>query len=85
MRFRGWLWVFLGTVLVLVLVGVFVAPDRTQTQRFEDLPWQIEVLAEDRTRVLGIELGRTTLRELAGLLPVPDIRLFVEPDGTRTV
>ena len=85
MSFRSWLWGLLGLLLVFVLIGVFLNSDRTQTQRFENLPWQIEVLSEDRTRVLGIELGRTTLRELAGRLPVPDIRLFVEPDGTRAV
>lgn len=85
MRFRGWLWAVLGTVGVLVLVGVFLMPDRTQMQQFYNLPWQIDVVAQDRTRVLGIELGRTTLRDLAGPLPVPDIRLFVEPDGTRSV
>jgi hypothetical protein len=85
MRFRVWLWGLLGTGLVLVPIVFFLTADHTQTQRFDDLPWQVEVIAEDRTRVLGIELGRTTVRELTRRLPVPDIRLFVEPDGTRTV
>lgn len=85
MRFRGWLGGVLGTILVLLLIGVFLMPDRTQMQQFDNLPWQVETPAVDRTRVLGIELGRTTLRDLTDRLPVPDIRLFVEPDGTRAV
>jgi hypothetical protein len=85
MRFRFWLWGLLGTALALVLIVYVLIPDRNQTQRFEDLPWQVEVIAEDRTRVLGIELGQTTLRDLARRLPVPDLQLFVAPDGTRTV
>lgn len=85
MRSKGWVWGLLGLTLVAVVIGVLAMPDRTQTRRFENLPWQIEIPASDRTRVLGIELGRTTLRELTDHLPVPDIRLFVEPDGSRTV
>jgi hypothetical protein len=85
MRFRGIVWTTVVVLLLFALIGLVLMPDRNQVQRFENLPWQIEVIAEDRTRVLGIELGQTTLMELAGRLPVPDIRLFVEPDGTRTV
>lgn len=85
MRVRGIVWVVVVVLLLSALIGVFLMPDRNQVQRFDNLPWQIEVVAEDHTRVLGIELGQTTLMELAGRLPVPDIRLFVGPDGTRTV
>ncbi|TVP80048.1 hypothetical protein [Thioalkalivibrio sp.] len=85
MRFRGIVWIVLVVLMLLALIAFFLTPDRSQVQRFENLPWQIEIIAEDHTRVLGIELGQTTLMELAGRLPVPDIRLFVEPDGTRTV
>jgi hypothetical protein len=83
MRFRGMVWTFLGAVLGFALIAFFFLPE--QRRHFEDLPWQVDVRAEDRTRVLGIELGTTTLRELAGRLPVPDIRLFVDPDGSRRV
>ncbi|MFO8004633.1 hypothetical protein [Thioalkalivibrio sp.] len=85
MRLRGIVWIVLALLLLLALIVFVLLPDRTQVQRFENLPWQIETVAEDRTRVLGIELGQTTLMELAGRLPVPDIRLFVAPDGSRTV
>lgn len=85
MRSKRWVWGLLGLVLAVVLVVVLTMPDRNQSQQFENLPWQIEVAAPDRTRVLGIELGRSTLRELADQLPVPDIRLFVQPDGSRSV
>jgi hypothetical protein len=85
MRFRGLLSILVGVVVLLAVIGFFLLPDRIQTQRFENLPWQTEVVARDLTRVLGIELGRTTLMELSDRLPVPDIRLFVGQDGTRTV
>jgi hypothetical protein len=85
MRIRKMVWIAPGALALLVFAGLVLTPERSQTQRFEDLPWQIEVLAPDRTRVLGIELGRTTMLELTARLPVPDIRLFVQPDGTRTV
>lgn len=85
MRFRGLLSILLVVVVLLAGIGFFLLPDEPRTQRFENLPWQSEVVAQDRTRVLGIELGRTTLMELADRLPVPDIRLFMGPDGSRTV
>jgi hypothetical protein len=86
MRFRGFAWGLLGALAVGAAFLFFALPERTQVQRFEDLPWQIEVLAADRTRVLGMVLGQTTLADLSGRrLPVPDIRLFAEADGTRSV
>ena len=84
--FRSRLWKLIIPLLVVVGGVFWLATDEPNgTMTLEEVPWKIEVLSYDHTRVLGIELGRTTLRELAGRLPVPDIRLFVEPDGTRAV
>lgn len=78
----------LGTVLLVLAVVLllwWVPLERNQVREYRDLPWQIEVLDPQRTRVLGVTLGETTLASLAGRLPVPDIRLFVEPHGERSV
>ncbi|AHE99135.1 hypothetical protein [Thioalkalivibrio paradoxus] len=85
MRVRAVGWWFVGLLLAALLAAFLLVPREPQVQRFENLPWQIEVLGADRVRVLGIVLGETTLADLAGRLPVPDIRLFVEPDGARSV
>lgn len=74
-----------GFLLVVVSLVLITRWYPHQVQHYSDLPWQIEVIGEDRTRVLGLTLGETTLASLAGRLPVPDIRLFVDPDGERSV
>jgi hypothetical protein len=85
---KGWIWV-LSILLLLGGVGLFVAlDDRSAVQRFENLPWQIDVRGPDRTQVLGVVLGESTLSDLGSgevRLPIPEVRLFVEPDGTRSV
>lgn len=88
MRGKGWIWL-LSILLLLGAVGLFVTlDDRSGIQRFENLPWQIDVRGPDRTEVLGVVLGESTLSELGSgdvRLPIPEVRLFVEPDGTRSV
>lgn len=85
MRFRGIGWGVLGAIAALVVVAWWALPERGQVQRFENLPWQIKVQDSGRTEVFGMVLGQTTLADLDGRrLPVPDIRLFVEPDGGRS-
>ena len=88
MRGKGWIWVS-SILLLLAGVGLFVAlEDRSGVQHFENLPWQIDVRGPDRTQVLGVVLGETTLSDIGSgevRLPIPEVRLFVEPDGTRSV
>lgn len=85
---KGWIWV-LSMLFLLGGAGLFIAlDDRSAVQRFENLPWQIDVLGPDRTQVLGVVLGESTLSDLGSgevRLPIPEVRLFVEPDGTRSV
>ncbi|MGM0553931.1 MAG: hypothetical protein ACQETK_09095 [Pseudomonadota bacterium] len=71
---------------------LFYLPSQVQNRQFEDLPWQVQVVDPGRTRVLGITLGETTMAgfqarmtEQTGRLVVPEIRLFVDSDGTRTL
>jgi len=88
MRGKGWIWVS-SILFLLAGVGLFVAlEDRSGVQHFENLPWQIDVRGPDRTQVLGVLLGETTLSDIGSgevRLPIPEVRLFVEPDGTRSV
>ncbi|WP_019625746.1 hypothetical protein [Thioalkalivibrio sp. ALJT] len=73
-------------VAILALaMWVYSNPGGMRSQQFTDLPWQIEVADSQRTRALGIVLGETTMADLVNRLPVPDIRLFVDPDGSRMV
>ncbi|MFN4263073.1 MAG: hypothetical protein ACK4IT_05515 [Thioalkalivibrionaceae bacterium] len=52
-----------------------------QQRQFTDLPWQIERVEDNRLDVLGFRLGVSKPADFVGRLPVPDIRLFVQPDG----
>lgn len=76
--------IVLAGILALAMF-VYMQPGGQQTRQFDNLPWQVQVVDEQRTRVLGITLGETTMADLMGYLPVPEIRMFVDPDGTRSV
>lgn len=85
MRLQGLGWGILGTIAVGALVAWWFLPEPGQVQRFENLPWQVEVRDSGHSEVLGMVLGQTTLADLDGRrLPVPDIRLFVDPNGGRS-
>ncbi|WP_018860647.1 MULTISPECIES: hypothetical protein [unclassified Thioalkalivibrio] len=72
-------------VIMALAMWVYSNPGGQRTQQFTDLPWQVQVIDEQRTRVLGFTLGESTMADQMGRLPVPDIRLFVDPDGSRSV
>ena len=76
--------VVMGVILALAM-WVYSNPGGMRSQQFSDLPWQIEVGDRQRTRVLGVVLGETTMADLMHRLPVPDIRLFVDADGSRSL
>ena len=85
MRIR-WIIGFVALAAILALaMYVFKTDGELRSQQFTDLPWQVEVIDDQRTRVLGITLGETTMADLVARLPVPEIRLFVDPDGSRVV
>lgn len=65
-------------VIMALAMWVYSNPGGQRTQQFTDLPWQVQVIDEQRTRVLGITLGESTMADQMGRLPVPDIRLFVD-------
>jgi hypothetical protein len=74
----------LGFSILAVVIGVFVLPGKEP--RDVRLPWQISVTPEGGLRVLGVELGRTTLggAELAFSEPA-EVSLFVQEGGERVV
>ena len=75
---------FVALLLALLLLAWWF-PNPKQATQFEHLPWQIDVVSPQSTAVLGLVLGQTRLQDLTQHLPVPDIRLFVNPDGQRKV
>lgn len=88
-------WVFALAALILIMgmaLYLFYLPSQVQNRQFENLPWQVQVVDPEHTRVLGMTLGQTSMArfqtrmtEQTGRLVVPEIRLFVDADGTRTL
>ncbi len=74
----------LGFSVLAVLIGVFVLPGKET--RDVRLPWQIHLTADGGSRVLGVELGRTTLGEAELAFNEPaEVSLFVHESGQRVV
>ncbi|MDD3518383.1 MAG: hypothetical protein PHQ14_08545 [Chromatiales bacterium] len=74
---RFWI---VGALLLAALVLYWVGTRERETQ-FVDLPWQIEVLPDDRVRVFGVTLGETPLMDLAPRFGVPEFGVFAQTDG----
>lgn len=67
----------LGFSVLAVIIGVFVMPGKAP--KTVELPWQITVTEDGNLRVLGVELGRTTLAEAEVAFNEPaEVSLFVE-------
>jgi hypothetical protein len=76
-----------GFIALLLLVGgLGHLLDRSPpTASLATLPWQIQVWSPQATTVLGITLGETPLQGVPRHWPIPEIRLFVDPDGRRSL
>jgi len=72
-------------IFLTILVGAFMSlkpAGQNAAKQVQGLPWQIEVLAEGRSRVFGITLGRDTLGQAREQLG-PDMELaIIGTDGT---
>lgn len=79
--------VFLSVLIfsiVAVVIGVFVLPGKEP--RDVRLPWQITLTPDGGSKVLGVELGRTTLGEAELAFSEPaEVSLFVHESGERVV
>lgn len=84
-------YIFLGVLLFTLLalaIGIMVPgngkPDAPPEEVY--LPWQVALTASGSTRVLGLELGRSTLAEARQRFRAPyEVSLFVHDDGGRVV
>ena len=76
------------SVLAITVIALAVAmflPGK-QGEKPRNLPWQIEQTASGSTRVFGIELGKSTLGEVEGLLKESaEVSLFARDDAQRVV
>ncbi len=77
----------LSIALILVLALMWwLGRDSTVQVDPEYLPWHIELGAEGQSRVLGVNLHRSTVREVSTHWGAsPEIGLFLAPDGTGTL
>lgn len=76
--------------LVALVLGAFwiflPAPDTDSLLQRQDLPWQVETLADGSSRVLGLHLGRSTLRQAIDKFgPYEELALFEGTDGVRSM
>lgn len=70
--------------IIAVVVGVFVLPGKQQKD--VRLPWQITITPDGDSRVLGVELGRTSLSDAELAFGEPaEVSLFARDDGSRVV
>ena len=78
---------FLAVLLFsLLAVGVGIMLPGEQSKEPLYLPWQIEKTESGSTRVLGLELGKSTLLDAQRRFrEVYEVTLFVHPDGNRVV
>ena len=78
---------FLGVLLFsLIAVGVGIMMPGKQTEGPIYLPWQVEKTESGSIRVLGLELGKSTLQDAQRRFQeVYEVTLFVRPDGGKMV
>ena len=69
--------IIIGAVVLLALFLMTNKPEENDKQIHEKYPWQINVLGNGRTRVFGIILGETRLKEADYIFSsTPKIALF---------
>lgn len=73
----------INSVLLLALLGGLPACDKSPPQnRPDSYPWQITLMPDGSSRIFGIHLGVTTVREAKQQLgDAPATALFENPDG----
>lgn len=78
---------FLGVLLFsLLAVGLGLMLPSGQEEEPLYLPWQIENMPNGSIRVLGLELGKSTLRDAQERFQeIYEVSLFVHPDDSKMV
>ncbi|NOX09612.1 MAG: hypothetical protein GXP22_09045 [Gammaproteobacteria bacterium] len=80
-------WILPGVILgsLLILVLALSMPRREHNVR-ENLPWQIELTSNGLTRVFGLVIGESSLRQFENQFKEPAaITMFVTETGDRVV
>lgn len=73
------LWVLLATLLLLAVAMLIPVERRIDPS---DFPWSVTPTGDGGSRVFGLTLGRSTLREAEQRFQAPaEISLFLSPDG----
>ncbi len=71
---------------MIALAAALWLPGGQPPEKYDNLPWQIEVSGDGYSTVFGITLGKSTLGEVEQLLQEqPKISLFATDDGDRVV
>ena len=76
--------------LFLIVLGFIILITSISDKRFnissDNLPWQISLLEDGNTKVFGITLNKTTVREaLQTLNAYPEIAVFEHTDGRQNL
>lgn len=86
---KQWSFGVLVLLLLLLLVGYFINNGKDKSgsvQQIKDMPWQVEVISEDVTSVLSLEIGRSDLGSVVEKLQkVPKMAAFEDAKGERIV
>ena len=83
MKNKVFLSVLLAGLLITAIGVMLPAPD---VDRGQFLPWQIEHMANGATRVFGITLGETTLKEAEQQLrSAAKVTMFASPEGNYKI
>ena len=78
---------FLGVlVFSLVALAIGILLPGAPAEKAVNLPWQVEVTANGSTRVLGLELGSSTLSDAEKLFgQTYEVSMFARDDGNKVV
>lgn len=75
--------ILLAVILIIAAALWLSYTDTARQVEVTDLPWQVEVLPDGTSRVFGIDLGRSTLKEVSQAFEaIPEIALFQEADDS---
>ncbi len=75
----------LGFALLAIAI-LFVIPTGKQPEKVRLLPWNVEILPNGATKVLGITLGQSTMEDARQIYQNDwEVNLFVSPDNKITV
>lgn len=82
---KKWLLISVLAVIAIGVANVYFGPGpEGSKETVKNLPWDIEITPEGNTRVFDIDVGSTTVAEVAELWRVhPEIALFRDPNGSH--